>query len=281
MIVVTGSNGQLGNALKQVQPKNKQVLYTDRTTLDITQPKSIQNFVVEHSDIEYIINAAAYTSVDLAEEEEAQAHLVNSIGVMNLAQYIPEHIKILHVSTDYVFDGNHTDPYIPSDVTNPINAYGRTKLAGEKLLMYYRPDSLIVRTSWVYSKGSKNFVTTMERLMKERDQISVVDDQFGLPTNAHDLAKVLFKMTQFSENSGIYHFSNTGEPISWYQFAQEIKETLGLECEVKSTPASGYPTKATRPQFSALGQSQIHNIYEDFDIEPKPWKQSLQEEFNS
>lgn len=278
MIVVTGSNGQLGKALHSAGFNKADIIYTNRAELDISTESSVENFFKNNKNISHVINTAAYTAVDKAELEESQALLANTLGLYHLTKYADPSTQIIHVSTDFVFDGEKRDPYLYNDPTNPLNAYGRSKLAGEQLLLHYRPDSLVVRTSWVYSKDGRNFLTTMQRLMLERGKVSVVNDQVGLPTNAQDLAKALFKMTKATGKSGIYHFSNTGDGISWYQFAETIRDLSNFTAEVAGIPSSDYPQQAKRPKYSVLGQHVLKNIYQDFDIEPKNWRESLKDE---
>jgi dTDP-4-dehydrorhamnose reductase len=221
-----------------------------------------------------VINAAAYTAVDKAETEKELALLVNGTAVGRLA-VICQSIgaRLLHVSTDYVFDGTATRPYKEDDAVAPVNQYGASKLEGEQLLSATNADAAVVRTSWVYSRHGNNFVKTMLRLMKDRESIGVVNDQVGCPTYAVDLAEALLVMA-LSENEvkGIYHFSNSG-PISWHEFANAIKEFTGSSCIVKPILTVDFPTPAKRPHYSVMSNEKIQTA---FGLAQKPWKESLQ-----
>jgi dTDP-4-dehydrorhamnose reductase len=217
--------------------------------LDVTQPQ-------------FIINCAAYTAVDKAETETVLADVLNHQAVAVMAQWSAANdCRLVHISTDYVFDGNSSTALTEEAPTGPINVYGQTKLAGELACMRENPEAIVIRTSWVYSGFGNNFVKTMSRLMQERDQLSVVNDQIGSPTYAADLAQaILTIITHPNWQAGIYHFSNEGE-ISWYEFALAIQEIGGFNCAVSGIPSSDYPTPAQRPHYSLLDKSKIKNTF--------------------
>ncbi|MGL5545646.1 MAG: dTDP-4-dehydrorhamnose reductase [Tannerellaceae bacterium] len=274
-ILVTGANGQLGSELKDILgANNEQVLYTDVAQLDITKLDLVRAFIKEHK-VTDIINCAAYTAVDKAETDQDIAYMVNCIAPKNLATVAAEeNCRLIHVSTDYVFSGEACTPYVESDPTSPLGVYGRTKLAGEEAVTDSGCDSVIIRTSWLYSAYGNNFVKTMMRLGKERDQLNVVFDQVGTPTYAGDLAAAIVKLIQTEELadvSGLYHFSNEGV-CSWYDFAQEIMDQEGITCNVQPILSSQYPTPVRRPSFSVLDKAKIKK---DFHITIPYWKHSL------
>lgn len=256
-IWVTGANGQLGRSLRDLaatHPSDKfQFLFLDKSQLDITHPEAVDTFFIRNK-ADYIINCAAYTAVDLAETEVEEAFQLNADGVKYLADVCKEqNATFIHISTDYVFDGNSDQPYLPTDTPNPINVYGKSKLEGERLALETNPKSFVIRTSWVYSDYGKNFYTTMIRLMSERDEISVVSDQIGKPTHARDLAAYIYTLI-ISENTdfGIHHFSGS-EQMSWYEFAKKIAAEKGFSTQIHPIPTSDYPTPAKRPMWSVLG----------------------------
>ena len=267
MFLITGSNGQLGTELTKLLPS---AIATDAAALDITDANAVSAFVKEN-DIDTIINCAAYTAVDKAEEEAELAFKVNVSGVENLAK---TGAKIVHISTDYVFAGTAHKPYTPDDTPAPVSVYGQTKLEGEKAVLENADIALIIRTAWLYSPYGKNFVKTMQRLGKERDSINVVCDQIGTPTYAADLAAAIVAiLPQMSkDNRGIYHYTNEGV-CSWYDFAHEIMAILDLPCKVYPISSSAYPTKAKRPFYSILDKAKIK---ETFGIEIPYWKESLE-----
>ena len=274
-ILVTGANGQLGSELKDILgANNEQVLYTDVAQLDITKLDLVRAFIKEHK-VTDIINCAAYTAVDKAETDQDIAYMVNCIAPKNLATVAAEeNCRLIHVSTDYVFSGEACTPYVESDPTSPLGVYGRTKLAGEEAVTDSGCDSVIIRTSWLYSAYGNNFVKTMMRLGKERDQLNVVFDQVGTPTYAGDLAAAIVKLIQSVELvdvSGLYHFSNEGV-CSWYDFAQEIMDQENIACNVQPILSSQYPTPVRRPSFSVLDKAKIKK---DFNITIPYWKHSL------
>jgi len=278
-ILVTGSSGQLGSEIKDivmVEGNSSNFYFTNRETLDITNKREIEEFINKNS-IDTIINCAAYTAVDRAEDDFDNANLVNSIAVKNLAHICKEYnIKLIHISTDYVFDGKNHKPYIETDRVNPQGVYGETKLDGEKAIIEINPsNSIIIRTSWVYSSFGNNFVKTMLRLGRQRDELGVIFDQVGTPTYARDLAKAILNIVpQISNNKvEIYHYSNEGV-LSWYDFAKEIMRMAKLECIINPIETKEYPTPAKRPHYSLLNKSKIK---EDFTIAIPYWKDSLDE----
>lgn len=273
-ILVTGANGQLGselNVLSSNYPQyewifanRNQVTLNDLDILEI-QLNSIQPDV--------IFNCGAYTAVDKAETEKEQAFTINHLAVELIAKYTQKNnAKLIHISTDYVFDGSSSIALAEEEETNPINIYGASKRAGEIACLKENPSSIIIRTSWVYSKFGNNFVKTMQRLMQERDTINVVKDQIGSPTYAADLAQAMINILEFPEwISGIYNYSNEGE-ISWYEFALSIKELGGYICNVEGIPSISYPTPAKRPAFSLLDKKKIKATY---NLEIPNYKESL------
>ena len=272
-VLVTGANGQLGSEIKELASSDE-FYFTDSGSLDIADFDAVLEFIIENS-IDVIINCAAYTAVDKAEEEIELADKINHLAVKNLAQIAKNNtIKLIHVSTDYVYDGKNYKPYVEDDKTNPQSVYGKTKLAGEEALKKINPkDSIIIRTSWVYSSFGNNFVKTMLRLGKDRDELGVIYDQVGTPTYARDLAKVILDIYSKlqSEKTEIYHYTNEGV-LSWYDFAKEIMKMAKLECGINPIETYQYPTPASRPHFSVLNKSKIKN---KFNIEIPYWKDSL------
>jgi len=277
-ILVTGANGQLGQeiqSLSQIDTKNK-FFFTDISELDITKIDAIEQFVIENK-IEEILNCAAYTAVDKAEDEFELADLVNHIAVKNLAEIAKKYdLKFVHTSTDYVFSGENFIPYLPTDIPNPKSVYGKTKLEGEQALQKINPaNSIIIRTAWVYSEFGNNFVKTMLRLGVERDNLNIIYDQIGSPTYAKDLAKAILTALPQIENTtvGVFHFTNEGI-CSWYDFATSIFEIKNIDCKVNAIPTEAYPTKATRPRYSVLNKQ---SLKEKYNIEIPYWRNSLQE----
>ena len=274
-ILITGKNGQLGNEI-QVLAKNYpdiQFIYTDVEELDITNEESVSMFFDEYKPMA-CINAAAYTAVDKSETDRDLCMKINATAVGYLAANCQKiGSTFIHVSTDYVFDGNADSPYQENYPVNPVNYYGQTKLRGEQEAMEKNPSSIIIRTSWVYSFFGNNFVKTMLRLMKERESISVVGDQYGSPTYAADLAEVILQIaTKPNKSPGIYHYSNEGN-ISWFDFAVAIRDNAGLSCQVQNIDTASYPTPAKRPHYSVMSKEKIVST---FGISLKPWKDSLQ-----
>lgn len=267
MFLITGSRGQLGSELAKLLPE---AVLTDVDTLDITNAQAVFDFV-HQSNIDTIINCAAYTAVDKAEDDEEKAYAINVVGPKNLAQ---SGAKIIHVSTDYVFDGCGHKPYTPDDAPHPISVYGRTKLAGETEILKHAQTAVVIRTAWLYSPYGGNFVKTMLKLGSEKDTINVVNDQIGTPTCAADLAQAIVAiLPQLNENnSGIYHFTNEGV-CSWFDFAYEIISLARLNCKVNPIPSSAYPTKAKRPFYSVLDKNKIKST---FNLNIPYWKESLE-----
>lgn len=283
-ILVTGSNGQLGTELKELVSEQYPISYipyphfyfTDSNTLDITNSQAVEIFCKENN-IDVIINCAAYTAVDKAESEKELADKINHSAVKYLAQISKElDMKLIHISTDYVFDGKNYKPYLETDIVNPQNEYGKTKLDGENAMIAVNPpNSIIIRTSWVYSSYGTNFVKTMLRLGKEKESLNVIYDQVGTPTYARDLAKVILDILPQIKNEKveIYNYSNEGV-ISWYDFAKEIMRMAKLSCKIYPIETKYYPTPANRPHYSLLNKSKIKN---EFGIEIPYWKDSLDE----
>jgi len=274
-ILITGSNGQLGSEVRKLSRNyNYNFFFTCRDELDITANKEVKSFI-EKNSINIIINCAAYTTVDKAEHEEKSARNINHIAVKNLAQISKEkNIKLVNVSTDYVFDGKNYKPYKEDDTTNPQSIYGKTKLDGENAMIDINPkNSIIIRTSWVYSSYGNNFVKSMLRLGKEREELGVIYDQVGTPTYANDLAKLILDLLPNIKNSNveIYNYSNEGV-LSWYDFAKEIMKMAKLDCKINPIETKDYPTPAARPHFSLLNKSKIKN---EFNISIPFWKDSL------
>jgi dTDP-4-dehydrorhamnose reductase len=273
-ILVTGANGQLGSELKELSVHYSQFewVFADRSVLDLSDLASISN-TLDVIQPQFIINCAAYTAVDKAETETELADVLNHQAVGILAQWAQSHgSKMVHVSTDYVFDGNSSKALTEEASTGPINVYGQTKLAGEQACMKENPNAIVIRTSWVYSRFGNNFVKTMSRLMQERDSLNVVNDQIGSPTYAADLAQAILTIISHSHwQSGIYHFSNEGE-ISWYDFALAIQEIGGFDCLMSGIPSSDYPTPAQRPHYSLLDKSKIATT---FGVVVQAYRESL------
>ena len=274
-ILVTGSMGQLGSEIKELSSNyNYNFFFTTRDDIDITSKDSIKEFCQTNS-INVIINCAAYTAVDKAESDEINADLVNRKAVKKLSIVAKElNIKLIHISTDYVFNGKNFKPYVEEFQTNPQSVYGKTKLDGENEMRDINPlNSIIIRTSWVYSYYGNNFVKTMLRLGKEKEELGVIFDQIGTPTYAAHLAKTILDIIPQIENSKveIYNYSNEGV-LSWYDFAKEIMKMAKLNCKVKAIETYQYPTPAKRPHFSLLNKSKIKS---KFNLEIPYWKDGL------
>ena len=272
-ILVTGSNGQLGKELQKITNlyADYEFIFHDIDTLDICSPESIAAVIPQDTSV--IINCAAYTAVDKAETEELIAEKVNADGVRFLAAFAKKHnIHLIHISTDYVFDGKSHIPYKEIDKTNPVSAYGRTKLAGEQAIKLSGCNATIIRTSWLYSSFGNNFVKTILRLGSEREQLSIVSDQIGTPTYAADLASAILTACQKrKEGFYLYHFANEGV-CSWYDFAKEILTLSKSSCKILPIETKDYPTLATRPAYSVFDKQKIKV---DLDIEIPHWKDSL------
>lgn len=277
-ILVTGANGQLGNEirLQAQQYPSFHFLFTDVDTLDICDKDALLTYV-QVNNIDYILNCAAYTAVDNAEDNVSLCRKINRDAVCNLGEAAATRGgKVIHVSTDYVFDGTNCMPYVESDPTCPKSVYGITKLEGENALFAACPDSVVIRTAWLYSEFGNNFVKTMLRLGSEREQLGVIFDQVGTPTYAADLAQAIMSIVNSSEsgsfNPGVYHFSDEGA-CSWYDFTVAILRLAGItSCEVKPIETKDYPTKASRPHYSVLNKGKIKNTY---GIKIPHWEVSL------
>lgn len=273
-ILVTGANGQLGKELRQLAENypGYEFVFLGREDLPIHHFEMLRHYFGLYHPA-FLINCAAYTAVDRAESEKDIAFQVNGEAVGVMAAVCKQFAtKLIHISTDYVFDGKASQPYKESDAVNPQSVYGASKLEGERQALLYNPETLIIRTSWVYSEYGKNFVKTMLKLMAEKDIIQVVNDQFGSPTYAADLATVILHIIgSYKWEPGIYHYSNEGV-ISWFDFATEIAKYTGRNCKVNPIPTSAYPTPAKRPGWSVLDHQKIMEVYE---IAARPWKESL------
>lgn len=279
-ILVTGANGQLGSEIRRltnINPNNNfRFFFTDVDTLDITNIEALDDFVSQNH-IKYIINCAAYTAVDKAEDDIELCYKINRDAIANIATVAHKHkVKVIHVSTDYVFDGTNTRPYVETDPVNPQSVYGKSKEEGERFLLERCPQSVIIRTAWLYSVYGNNFVKTMIRLGHERSELNVVADQTGTPTNAADLAAAIGHILNYSEEKaflpGIYHYSNEGI-TTWYDFTVEIHKDAGITtCTVNPITTEQYPTKAKRPQYSVLDKTKIKDA---FGISIPQWEESL------
>lgn len=274
-ILTVGAGGQLANCFDEIQKDYEfEFIFQSELELDLTHFDQVEQFFTKNQ-IDYCINCAAYTQVDKAENDSDLAFKINADAVGFLAKICEEKkVKFIHISTDYVFDGTSSAPYLEDDATNPLGVYGASKLAGEQLAVENNEETIIIRTAWVYSPYNQNFVKTMIRLMTEREEIGVVNDQFGHPTSALDLAKACMEII-LSEKwiSGIYHFSNSGE-ISWFDFAKKIAELKNFKTKVNPIETKDFPTPAKRPKYSVLNKNKITKAY---SIEIKNWEQSLEE----
>lgn len=272
--LITGANGQLGTELHEILEREfpGQTLYTDVQELDLTNAKAVDSYVA-NNEITHIVNCAAYTAVDRAEEEKMLCAAVNTDAVKNLAMAADANgAKIIHISTDYVFDGTNHRPYRESDKVNPISQYGTTKRKGETLLLALAPQAIIIRTAWLYSAHGKNFVKTMLRLADSQPEIKVVCDQIGTPTFARDLARAVVKVLRSHQwVPGIYHFTDEGA-ASWYDFAKAIFRIAGKDVKVTPIPTEDYPTPASRPSYSILDRTRIKATY---GIEIPHWEEAL------
>lgn len=283
-ILVTGANGQLGSEINHIketyEKKGLQFFFYNSSQLDITNPLALEK-EIKNKKIDYVINCAAYTAVDKAEDEDQKekCYNVNAKALKYIGDICKKNnVRVIHISTDYVFDGEKNEPYTESNQVNPQSVYGKTKMQGEQFLLDSKAASIIIRTAWVYSIHGNNFVKTMLRLGKERDTLNVVADQYGTPTNARDLAKAILDIIVYSEENktfhqGIYHYSNEGK-ITWCDFAKEIFKQKNITCQVNAIETSAYPTKAKRPKYSVLDKSKIKKT---FNIEIPKWDNSLSE----
>ena len=275
-ILITGCNGQLGNEMQLLESQYPQYQWynTDVQELDISNQQAIEQFVAAH-EIDGIVNCAGYTAVDKAEENEELCAMLNQHAPAYLAAAVEKRGGwMVHISTDYVFDGTHHTPYVETDEPCPNSVYGRTKLAGEQKVMQHCKRSVIIRTAWLYSTFGNNFVKTMIRLGKERPELGVIFDQIGTPTYAGDLAKAIMAVVEKGIMPGIYHFSNEGV-ISWYDFTKAIHRLAGITtCHVRPLHTAEYPTPANRPHYSVLDKTKIKTVY---GIEIPYWEESLKD----
>lgn len=275
-VLVTGSNGQLGSELRDLAPglPGFEFIFLDRAALPLDDLSSLEELFKLHQP-SYFINCAAYTAVDKAEEERELAYRINANAPALIARCCKLYnCHLIHISTDYVFNGRSDHPFRIDDPKGPLNVYGESKLKGEQLVVDENAEAIIIRTSWVYSSYGKNFVKTMMRLMSEKETIGVVDDQLGSPTYAYDLAAAIIEIIRSGKwMGGIYHFSNEGI-ISWFDFAVAIKQLKGFSCDVRPIASEAFPTPAKRPAYSAMDLAKIREVY---NIEIRPWKKSLQD----
>ena len=275
-ILITGCNGQLGNEMQLLESQYPRYQWynTDVQELDISNQQAIEQFVAAH-EIDGIVNCAGYTAVDKAEENEELCAMLNQHAPAYLAAAVEKRGGwMVHISTDYVFDGTHHTPYVETDEPCPNSVYGRTKLAGEQEVMQHCKRSVIIRTAWLYSTFGNNFVKTMIRLGKERPELGVIFDQIGTPTYAGDLAKAIMAVVEKGIMPGIYHFSNEGV-ISWYDFTKAIHRLAGITtCHVRPLHTAEYPTSANRPHYSVLDKTKIKTVY---GIEIPYWEESLKD----
>lgn len=274
-ILVTGANGQLGVALRSISNGLDEFkwYFTDVDTLDICDKQQLDDFIKRHG-VSMIVNCAAYTAVDQAEDEPASCLRINRDAVRNIGESaVSAGAKVIHVSTDYVFDGSGIRPYREDDATNPVSVYGKSKLAGEQALLLVCPDAVIIRTAWLYSETGVNFLKTMLRLGAERDMIGVVADQQGTPTYAGNLAEAIKAiLTAGRFVSGIYHYTDGGA-CTWYDFAVKIFEMAGIACQVNPLTTTEYPTRAQRPAYSILDKTKIKATY---GVHVPAWEEGLQ-----
>jgi dTDP-4-dehydrorhamnose reductase len=286
-ILVTGKNGQLGRSIQKIVNTGTKIdnnqspndfIFVGREELDLSSESSISHYF-DNNKLDIIINCAAYTQVDRAEQEVELSNQINHLAVKKLASIASsQQARLIHISTDYVFDGESNKPYLETDTPNPINIYGKTKLAGEKALQTVMPtNAIIIRASWIYSEYGNNFVETMLRLGRERDELNIVSDQIGSPTYAADLADAILeiimhkKFRDLGQTTQIYHYSGESE-ISWYEFAKEIFKIEKIECEVNPVTSQQYPTPAKRPGNTIMKKDKIVKI---FNIKISNWKSSL------
>jgi len=276
-ILVTGCNGQLGSEIQQLQSNYQyHFLFTDIHNLDITKKEEVETFF-KKNPVDVIINCAAYTAVDKAEDYQKEAALLNKTAPGLLAAIASKHNAFLiHLSTDYVYDGSNFKPYLETDTTQPTSVYGHSKLDGEIEILFNTKKAIIIRTSWLYSSFGNNFVKTILKNGKEKDELKVVFDQIGTPTYARDLAKAILDIipqTESVRQTEIYHYSNEGA-CSWYDFAKEIIELCNITCKIIPVESKDYPTPVRRPHYSVLNKRKIKN---QFKIEIPYWKDSLKE----
>jgi dTDP-4-dehydrorhamnose reductase len=277
-ILITGANGQLGLEIASLVPNfpGYTFFFADKSLLNILNFEEVEGFISKNK-IDVIVNCAAYTNVDKAEDEPEMADEVNHLAVKNLGEVAKKYnLKLIHISTDYVFEGNSSIPYMEADTTNPQNAYGISKLNGENALLKINPkNAMIIRTSWLYSEFGHNFVKSMLRLSKEKESISVVYDQIGSPTYANDLALAILKIIPEIENEGIqiYHYANKGQ-CSWFDFASAIMKIAQQNCIILPITSADFKTKVKRPKYSLLNTNKIQHT---FNLEIPQWEDSLKE----
>lgn len=275
-VLVTGGRGQLAKCIKMASKRRADlnISFEDSSLFDITNSSQMRVYLSKNKGFEFLINCAAYTNVDLAEKNKDKAYQVNAEGAEKLAKLCKEfNIKLVHISTDFVFDGSNTRPYKETDVPNPSSVYGASKLQGEKNIMERLSSYFIIRTSWLYSEFGSNFVKTILRLADTQKEIKVVSDQIGSPTNAHDLADFLLEIISInSTNYGTYHFSNTGE-TSWYGFAEEVFRICNVSADLRPISSSAYASLANRPKYSVLDTKKVK---ETFSVNPTYFKHSLE-----
>lgn len=277
IVAVSGKNGQLGSELHEAAKlfTGYEFVFADKAELDIASPSSLEIFFKTYEP-KFFVNCAAYTAVDKAESEKDFSYQINAKAVGEIAALCKQYnTTLIHISTDYVFNGTGRIPYSEDDPVDPINHYGYTKSEGEKAALESHLHTIIIRTSWVYSSYGQNFVKTMMRLMKDRADINVVNDQYGSPTYAADLAEAIIAIIRYCVNnpvpSGIYHYGNEGS-ISWHDFAMAIKELSGSVCTVHAIPTEQYPTPAKRPTYTVMDKQKIQSV---FMIKTKDWRESL------
>jgi dTDP-4-dehydrorhamnose reductase len=277
-ILITGSNGQLGSEFREASAFYPfyNFIFTDIAELDISSSNQVNQFFKENN-IDVVINCAGYTAVDRAEDEPDVAKLINYEAVVNLVRVCKTYnIYLVHISTDYVFDGKSQKPYNEDDRTNPVSSYGKTKLAGEEAMMSCLEKGMIIRTSWLYSTFGNNFVKTILKTGSEKGKLNVVDDQYGCPTYARDLASTILKIVPIAVSTNqfeIYHYSNEGQ-CSWYEFAKAAIELANISCQVNPVTSDKYPQKAPRPFYSVMDKTKIKERY---GITIPEWRESLKE----
>ena len=274
-ILVTGGAGQLASAIKAIAKEYKNLNFVFKTAqeLNLTEKSAIHN-ALEEGQYDLVVNTAAYTAVDKAETDASTAYAINALAVKHLAEETSsKKLPLIHISTDYVFDGTVAKPRLETDTTNPIGVYGKTKLDGEHFALQCNPQTIIIRTAWVYSEFGSNFLKTMLRLFAEKEQIGVIDDQIGSPTNANDLARAIAAIASSEELTyGIFNYSNEGK-CSWFEFASTIKELVDSPIKINPISSSEYATAAKRPAFSLLDKTKIKEAYR---IVVPHWKDSLE-----
>ncbi|MCX8729478.1 dTDP-4-dehydrorhamnose reductase [Gilliamella sp. B2969] len=275
-VLLTGANGQLGHCFRDIFPVDWQLISTDKEQLNITDSLAVDAFIFKNNP-DAIVNAAAYTAVDNAEDDYELANKINVLGPKNLAISAKKYnAKLIHISTDYVFDGTKKSPYLETDSTNPINVYGRTKRDGESIVLQYDSSSIVIRTSWVFSEYGKNFVKTMLQLSGKKEELSIVEDQIGNPTYAGDIAKMIIAVLTENINGGIYHYCGNNS-TSWYLFANQIFKSAFKLGKINRIPriyptnTESFPTKAKRPLYSVLDMKKL----KEYNLTASNWKKQL------